>query len=335
VLGIGLGAVSDMLVYYAAKETVMGAIGGLTAPLFLIVFRWVYRHFRQREALSRPWAYALYAVCGALAGLLMIGATYLLPQRPGLELGGWLAFYPLGSAVLFPLIGVLADYVQQQRDEHEQTKEIFGKYVSESIARRILAERDHISLKGEKRHVTVLFSDIRGFTRMVKELGAEEVVHTLNEYFATMIDIIFPYDGTINKFIGDAIVVLYGAPLPLGDESYRAVETAKTMIQVLKFLNQERARHGKPPIHIGIGIDAGQVVCGNVGSLRRLEYTGIGAPVNNATYLGALAPENTVYIGENAYREIEGRVRVKPVGPVQLKGGTGEMMVYALDEDGS
>jgi adenylate cyclase len=128
--------------------------------------------------------------------------------------------------------------------------------------------------------------------------------------------------------------VLYGAPIALGDEALRAAQTAQEMRHALEAMNAARGARGKPPIRIGIGIDCGEVVVGNIGSTRRLEYTAIGEPVNNAAYLGTLAPADTVYVSENVIREIGDRVSVKPWQSVQLKGGTGEVMVYTLDSDG-
>ena len=328
-LGLAVGIASGLLGYYLLKESLNGIIGGIFAPLFLWMERRVYYTWRAAAAEPRWLCNVFYAIAGALAGGLMIALQMLLP--PIIPPGPWLAFYPLGSAALFPIVAALVDYMQQQTEEQQKTKELFGKYVSEAVARRIWEGRNHITLSGEKRHCTILFSDIRGFTRMVKELGPEQVVLTLNEYFSTMIDVVFRFDGTVNKFIGDAMVVLYGAPVALGNEALRAVRTAQGMRRALETMNRARVAAGRPPIRIGIGIDSGEVVVGNIGSPRRLEYTAIGEPVNNATYLGAIAPPNTVYISENAYRELGELVPLKPWQRVQLKSGTGEMLVYTLE----
>ncbi len=329
-VGLAIGVPSNLLGYYLFKEGLNGVIGGTTAPLFLWVGRQLTAQWRgQQRKSTLTIENVLYSVSGALAGCLMIPMQWVLP--PLIPLGPWVVFYPISTAALFPIIGAMADYVQLQQFELEQTKELFGKYVSESVARRILEERNHITLTGEKRHCTVLFSDIRGFTRMVKDLGPEEVVRTLNEYFARMIDIVFQFNGTINKFIGDGIVVLYGAPVTLGDEALHAVHTAQEMQRALKEINIERVAQGKLPIRIGIGIDSGEVVVGNIGSTRRLEYTAIGTPVNSAYFLGSLAPPDAVLITENACAELQGRVQLQPWKTVQLKHASGEVMVYTLE----
>jgi class 3 adenylate cyclase len=329
-LGLGLGSISNALGYYVAKETTLGAVGGLTGPLFLILLRQLHSLITGHAQASRPVSYLLYYLAGALAGLVMIAVSFGLPAR--IPPGAWLVFYPLGAAGLFPIVGLFTDFFQEQRDESERTKEIFGKYVSESIARRILTSRQSILLEGEKRQATVLISDIRGFTRMIKERGAEEVVHTLNDYFARMIDIIFEHDGTVNKFIGDAIVVLYGAPLAIGQENERAIQTARAMQLQMAAMNAERGARGLPSIHIGIAIDAGEVVVGNIGSPRRLEYTAIGAPVNNAYYLAGLAPADAIYVTENVYQNTEPRIRACRSERIALKGGTGELTIYVLGD---
>ena len=330
-LGLGLGGISDALGYYVMKETTLGAVGGLTGPLFLILLRRLYSLLTGRGQASHPVSYLLYYFAGALAGIVMIAVSFALPAR--IAPGAWLVFYPLGAAGLFPIVGLFTDFFQEQRDESERTKEIFGKYVSESIARRILSSRQSILLEGEKRQATVLISDIRGFTRMIKERGAEEVVHTLNDYFARMIDIIFEHDGTVNKFIGDAIVVLYGAPLAIGKENERAIRTARAMQRQVAAMNAERAARGLPLLHIGIAIDAGEVVVGNIGSPRRLEYTAIGTPVNNAYYLSGLAPADTIFVTENVYQNMELRIGARRSERVALKGGTGELNIYVLDNE--
>ncbi len=331
-VGLAVGVPANQVGFYLFKETLNGIVAGISAPLFLWLERGMLLRWRTYVDASRPLGIVLYALAGALAGGLLLPLQLTLPTV--IPIGPWLVFYVVGIAVLFPIVGTVADYMQLQREEHERTKELFGKYVSETVARRILGERDRVTLTGERRHCTVLFSDIRGFTRMVKELGPEEVVQTLNEYFSRMIDVIFQFDGTVNKFIGDGMIVLYGAPLAFGNEATRAVQTARQMYRALAAMNAERAARGKPAIHIGIGIDTGDVVVGNIGSARRLEYTAIGAAVNNAYYLGGIAPPDVVYITENACRELDGSIPLQPWQNVELKGGTGEVMVYTLDDSG-
>ncbi len=327
-VGIAVGVPTNQLGYYLFKEMLNGLVGGSSAPIFLWVGRSIYRRWHRSGDEPRPVTNVLVALAGLLAGALMVPLLWVFP--PIFPRGVWMAFYPVGTSALFLVTAAMADYIQLQREEHQQTRVIFGKYVSESVARRIMDQQNHVTLAGERRHCTILFSDIRGFSRMVKDLGPEEVVQTLNQYFAAMIDIIFQFDGMVNKFIGDALVVLYGAPVELGNEATRAVQTAREMQRVLKQMNAARVAAGKFPIRIGIGIDTGDVVVGNIGSTRRLEYTAIGEPVNNASFLGSIAPPDQVYISENVCREISPDIRVEPWQRVELKSGTGELMVYTI-----
>lgn len=326
-LGLGLGAVTGELWYYISKEIILGAIAGLIAPLFIPIARRLIPNAPDAQRDVRH--YFTYYLAGAGAGVIVWIANAFFPSpRPLFDPANLL--YVLGTAGAMPLIGFIADAVWAQRAERDRTRTIFGKYVSESIAQRVLNAQTHVALGGEKRNATVLISDIRGFTRMLQELGAEQVVQTLNDYFTRMIDVIAQYDGTVNKFIGDAIVVLYNAPLAQPDANERAIATARAMQNALREMNAQRTRDHLTPVHIGIAIDVGEVVCGNIGSPKRLEYTAIGAPVNTAYQLASLAPAETIYVTENVYQAMNRALPVTLAQQVELKGGTGTMNVYAL-----
>lgn len=327
-LGLGLGAVSGDFAYYVPKEIFLGALAGIVAPFCLPLARQVVP--RARIASPDLSQYLTYFVAGALAGIVLLVVNALLPSARSPFDPAFL-LYPLGTAGAMPLIGFIADAVWTQRAERHRTRAIFGQYVSESIAQRVLDAHTRGALEGETRAATVLISDIRGFTRMLQELGAEQVVQTLNQYFTRMIDVIAQYDGTVNKFIGDAIVVLYNAPLAQPDANERAIATARAMQDAVREMNFLRAQTDSPPLRIGIAIDTGQVVCGNIGSPKRLEYTAIGAPVNTAYHLASLAPAETIYITENVYHALDPKIPATLAQQVELKGGTGILNVYALD----
>ncbi len=327
-LGWGLGAVSGAYAYYISKETILGILAGIVAPLFLPLARRIVPH--SPESPHDLNHYLTYFIAGLSAGVIVWIANAFFPLQRSLFDPAYL-LYPLGIAGATPLIGFIADAVWIQRAERNRTRTIFGKYVSESIAQRVLDAQTQTALEGEKREATVLISDIRGFTRMLQELGAEQVVHTLNEYFTRMIDVIAQYDGTVNKFIGDAIVVLYNAPLAQPDANERAIATARAMQDAVGEMNAQRAVTKLPPIHIGIAVDVGEVVCGNVGSPKRLEYTAIGAPVNTAYHLASLAPAEQIYITEHVYQALAEKISVALAQQVELKGGTGKLNVYRLE----
>lgn len=329
-IGVGTGTVSHDMVYYVLKEGLMGLIGGVTAPLFFFAIRTVVppRWLSQETRFSPLICQMMYVVAGFLAGCLMIAAYQLIPARQ--HLGAWLIVYPLGSAALFPLVAVIADLFETTEREHQRTKEIFSKYVSQLIVERILAERGKLTLTGERCEVTVLYSDIRGFSKMSQQMEAEEIVNTLNEYFTHMVDVVFEHQGTVDKFIGDGLLVVYGAPLRIGDEAHRAVQTAMAMQHALEDMNRQRWAEGKPEIKVGIGLDTGWVVAGNIGSDRRLEYTIIGVPTNNAAYLAKLAEGGQILLTSQTYEAVKGRVTALPWQRVTLKGAVEESQVYAV-----
>lgn len=328
-LGAGLSAVSNAWSYFVPKELVLGLIAGLVAPLLIELAR---RFIPKAPDPQRDMRhYLMYYFGGLGAGIIVLVVNAFFPlDRPLLDPANLL--YPLGTAGAMLLIGFIADTMWAERAERSRTRMIFGQYVSESIAQRVLDTQVRMPPEGEERIATVLISDIRGFTRMIQELGAEQVVHTLNEYFTRMIDVIAQYDGTVNKFIGDAIVVLYNAPLAQPDANERAIATARAMQNAVREMNAQRANSQLPPLGIGVAIDVGQVICGNVGSPKRLEYTAIGAPVNTAYHLASLAPAEQIYITENVHRALNGSVPATLAQQVELKGGTGTLNVYKLTE---
>ena len=333
-LGLGLYSVSGQPAYIV-KEVVLGLAAGFFAPLFVPWARRLVPPVNGPERDLRH--YLMYFVAGAFAGAVVWLLNQFIPfHRPWDDPANLL--YVIGVAGVMPFIGFIADTVHAQRiakeherAEKERTRVIFGQYVSESIAARILDAAQGPLLEGETREVTVLIADIRGFTRMLQDFGPEHVVQTLNEYFTRMIEVIARFDGTVNKFIGDAIVVLYNAPVNQPDANQRALDTARAMQAEVAVMNQQRNDTSLPPVRIGIAIDLGAVVCGNVGSPKRLEYTAIGAPVNTAYQLASLAPADTIYITEHVYRALDSAASATLVNQVHLKGGTGVLNTYKLD----
>ena len=182
-----------------------------------------------------------------------------------------------------------------------KVKSTFKKYVSENIVDELLLNDSSLELGGVEQDVCVLFSDIRGFTAMSETLEPSKVVKLLNAFFDKMIDVVFKYNGTLDKIIGDELMVLYGAPLKKKDDIKNAVNTAKEMFTTLDKFNKEMVADGFPELSIGIGINYGKVICGNIGSEQQMNYTVIGDTVNLASRLCSAAKPGEIIISDSIH----------------------------------
>jgi adenylate cyclase len=217
------------------------------------------------------------------------------------------------------LAGALNDMVAALQ-ERDRVKEIFGRYVTTQVSEKILQGK--INLGGERRNLTMLFSDIRNFTTMSESLPPEEVVGLLNDYFTEMVDAVFEHSGILDKFIGDGLLAVFGALDEPPDHARRAVLTALRMKALLAKINGEREAAGKPPIAIGIGVHTDDVVVGNIGSRRRLEYTVVGDGVNTCARVESLNKEfgTTILITESTYAALGEEFVCREMPEAQLKG---------------
>ncbi len=225
---------------------------------------------------------------GALVAVLLL-AGYLVGSQ-------WLfvsSGMPLG--LVYPLLAIGLTYsaisVQHyvvEESEKRKIRDAFGLYLSPHLARLVSERPEMLALGGDKRELTVLFSDIRGFTTMSEQLEPEALVELLNEYFGKMTDVIFSQDGTLDKYIGDAIMAVWGAPVPQPDHAARACRAALGMVTGLAALVDNWRQRGLPELDIGIGLNSGPMVVGNMGSARRLSYTVIGDNVNLGSRLEGL-----------------------------------------------
>ncbi len=187
-----------------------------------------------------------------------------------------------------------------------------------------------MALGGAKKRVTILFSDIRGFTTLTEKEPVETVVSLLNEYFSAMSEVIFANHGTLDKFIGDAIMAIYGAPLESKDSTFECVKTALEMRQKLVHLNEKWKTQNRPQIKVGYGINTGECIVGNIGSERRMEYTAIGDMVNVASRIEGETGDNQIFITEEAYKSLGNRVVAKKLAPVKLKGKSNSVQIYEV-----
>ena len=204
--------------------------------------------------------------------------------------------------------------------EERRIKNTFKRYVSDNVVEELLAEGATLELGGESKHITILFSDIRGFTSLSEKLTPHDVVTTLNEYFSAMMDIIFKYNGTLDKIVGDELMVVYGAPLEKEDDSDRAIMTAIEMMERLKKLNKDRKVQDLKEIDIGIGLNTGEVVSGNIGSETQMDYTVIGDTVNLGARLCSAAKPYEIIISENTAKETSQKFNLEKLEPIMVKG---------------
>jgi adenylate cyclase len=183
---------------------------------------------------------------------------------------------------------------------------------------------------GSKENLTVLFSDIRGFTSISEKLEAEKVVELLNAYLSEMVDVIFEHEGTLDKFIGDAIMAFWGAPLKVSDHGLRAVRAALDMRRHLEAFNQRLDAKGDIRLEIGIGINSGQVILGNIGSEKKLDYTVIGDNVNLASRMEGLTKEygSSILITESTYEEVKNSISCRLIDMVRVVGKKKGIKIY-------
>ena len=244
----------------------------------------------------------------------------------------WIPAASVLLSVSFPyaFFGIEA-YVQSEKKRRE-IRRAFSHYLSPSILESILAHPDKLKLGGEKVEATVLFSDIAGFTTMAETMPPEEVASLLNRYFGEMTKIIFEYKGTIDKFIGDAIMAFSGAPMPDPDHALNACRAAILMQRRLLSFREELKDLNLPEIHIRIGINTGPVIVGNMGSSDLFDYTVLGDTVNLASRLEGANKEfkTSVMISDSVYEKVTGRAKTKPLGAIKVKGKAKETAVYEL-----
>ncbi|MBE9128515.1 MULTISPECIES: adenylate/guanylate cyclase domain-containing protein [unclassified Coleofasciculus] len=226
---------------------------------------------------------------------------------------------------------VLEDISREKR-----LKTTMYRYMTPGVAEQVMALGEDALMVGSKKDVTILFSDIRGYTTLTENLGASEVVSLLNKYFETMVEAVFNHEGTLDKFIGDALMAVFGAPLPLKENhAWMAVKAALDMRWRLAEFNQPRLLNRMPLIHIGIGISSGEVVSGNIGSHKRMDYTVIGDGVNLSARLESVTKEYgcDIILSEFTYNLCRDRIWVRELDKIRVKGKYQAVSIYELIED--
>jgi adenylate cyclase len=226
---------------------------------------------------------------------------------------------------------IFYNYVTVDR-EKRQIRTAFQHYLTQSVMEEMLKHPEKLKLGGDKRDLTVLFSDIRGFTTISERLPPEELVRTLNEYLTPMTDLVFKHQGTLDKYMGDAIMAIWGAPLPQEDHAFKACQAAVEMLSRLAELRQRWREQGRPDITVGIGINSGPMSVGNMGSDMRFDYTVMGDNVNLGSRLeGANKAYGTqIIISEFTFARVRGKVVARELGSVRVKGRKKPVGIHEL-----
>jgi adenylate cyclase len=244
--------------------------------------------------------------------------------------------FPITTLMLLTLLTYLFSslYVYFIRERKNRIlKNAFGTYVSPEIVEQIAKDPDRLQLGGEKKELTVLFSDLRSFTSYSEKLDPQQIVAVLNNYLSAMSNIIFVHKGTIDKFIGDAIMAIFGAPIPQVDHADRACLVALDMFKELKHVNEDNSEQGYPPLAMGIGINTGDMTVGNIGSEKRFDYTVIGDPVNLGSRLEGLTKFFDVHIIVSEMTKnacTAERLLFRELGSIQVKGKDKPVTAFEL-----
>lgn len=212
----------------------------------------------------------------------------------------------------------------------EVLKGIFDRYVSPQVADEILKEPDKIRLGGERREVTVFFADIRGFTSLSRKMLPEQTVEMLNKYFTLLTEIIFRFEGTVDKFIGDAVMGIFGSPIKSDSHLEQGIKAAAAIKMAMETVNVSRRSKGLAPMQMGLGVDSGEVIVGNMGSKSRTEFTAVGDSVNTASKLADMAGGGEIIITEPLYERLKDRVSVVPLPGVVIKGFEHPLTLYSI-----
>lgn len=271
-----------------------------------------------------------------------------LPFLGGNAVIGFL--YLVGAIILFER-GIVANIIHPQmawllstvtlggyrywtsEKEKRAMRELFSKYVSDSVLAEILRDPARVQLGGEEKEITVFFSDIRGFTTLSEQTQPKELVSILNRYFTEMTEEVLKAGGVVDKYIGDAIMAFWGAPLDDESQADHAVQASRAMIKKLETLNEQFRNQGTPEINIGIGIYTGPAIVGNVGSAKRFDYTVIGDTVNAASRLEGLNKEykTQIIIGESTKNKLKGSYNLRSLGQATVKGRKESITIHSVE----
>jgi len=272
------------------------------------------------------------AVQGMVLSLLVLIAFILINALIFSRYNLWLnIIYPALTMIMIYLGITVYRYITEER-EKKKIRGAFQYYLTASVINEMLKDPSKLKLGGDKKDLTVLFSDIRGFTTISEKLTPEDLVRLLNEYLTAMTNLVFKYDGLLDKYMGDAIMAVYGAPLDQPDHAIRACRTALDMMGELKKLQKKWTDEGRPAFDIGIGINSGDMVVGNMGSDMRFDYTVMGDMVNLGSRLEGINKEygTNIVISEHTYAAIKDALFCRELDSVRVKGKKLPVKIYEL-----
>ena len=209
-------------------------------------------------------------------------------------------------------------------------KDMFGRYLSEEVTNTLLENPDLVNLGGEKRSVTIMMSDLRGFTSLAERLEPEQVVQILNTYFEIMVEVLLKYNGTINEIIGDALLVIFGAPQKMPDRAVRAIACAIEMQNAMVQVNEENRSQGLPEIEMGIGLNEDEVIVGNIGSSKRSKYGVVGSGVNMTSRIESYSVGGQILISESVRKQAGEILRIDEQREVIPKGAEAPLKIYEV-----
>jgi len=261
-------------------------------------------------------------------GTVVLAALFMVVVFAGFFYGG-VIFNIVRPLIMigFAIVAIIVyQYIKEEKAKMESLRQrdfirdTFGRYLSNEVVEELLGSPDGLKMSGENREVTFLISDLRGFTTLTSKLSPHEVIEIMNRYFEFMSQIIARYRGTVNEFLGDGILAFFGAPLGAEDDAERAVACAIEMQNAILDVNAEQRRLGLPQLSMGIGINTGDVVVGNIGCEKRATYGAVGTPINAAFRIESFTVGGQVLISPTTYAKVELLVELRGTKVVQFKG---------------
>lgn len=274
----------------------------------------------------------LRPITGMIAAFLMIAAFVVINFFVFFSFNTWLNLvYPLITMATIYLGITIYHYFKEER-EKKKIRGAFQYYLTSSVINEMLKDPDKLKLGGDKKDLTVLFSDIRGFTTISEKMTPEELVALLNEYLTTMTNQVFHHDGLLDKYMGDAIMAVFGAPLDQPDHALRGCRTALAMMEELRKLQEKWKAEGRPVFDIGVGLNSGDMVVGNMGSEMRFDYTVMGDMVNLGSRLEGTNKEygTNIIISEFTYEKVKDAMCCRELDGVRVKGKLKPVKIYEL-----